>query len=54
MLESSINDLTTNMESKIVEILKNTIKGTANEIAVNSDDSSIVIGFDENAIFGEY
>lgn len=54
MLESSINNSTIDIESKIVEILKNTIKGTPNEIAVNSDDSSIVIGFDENAIFGEY
>lgn len=54
VLESSINDLTTNMESNIIEILKNTIKGTPNEIAVNSDNSNIVIGFDENAIFGEY
>ena len=53
-LESFVNDLTNNFESKILDVLKTKIKGTPNEVAVNSDDSSILIGFDANAIFGEY
>ena len=40
-------------EATIQSIIRNYIKGTANEIKVTTASTSVTIGFDDNAIFGE-
>ena len=40
-------------ESTVQSIIRNYIKGTANEIKVTTASTSVTIGFDDNAIFGE-
>lgn len=53
-LNNRIIELETNLETKIIEVLRKAIVGTANEITVTENENGITIGFDENAIFGEY